>query len=57
MADFTRDSKMVTFGPEVLMNYIISKEAEVKNLRILLVSKQNKLPKEFTLEKLRKSYV
>ena len=57
MADFTIDSKMVTFGPEVLMNYIISKEAEVKNLRILLVSKQNKLPKEITLEKLRKSYV
>lgn len=57
MTDFTRDSKLVTFGPEVLMNYIISKETEIKNLRILLVSKQNKLPKEFTLEKLRKSYV
>ena len=57
MTDYTRDAKMVTFGPEVLMNYIISKETEVKNLRILLVSKQNKLPREFTLEKLRKSYV
>ncbi|MDU2557699.1 MAG: V-type ATP synthase subunit C [Anaerococcus prevotii] len=57
MTDYTRDSKMITFGPEVLMNYVISKETEIKNLRILLVSKLNKLDKEFTLEKLRKSYV
>lgn len=57
MIDYTRDSKMITFGPEVLMNYVISKETEIKNLRILLVSKLNKLDKEFTLEKLRKSYV
>ena len=57
MTDYTRDSKMITFGPEVLMNYVISKETEIKNLRILLVSKLNKLDKEFTLEQLRKSYV
>ena len=55
--DYTRDAKMITFGPEVLMNYVISKETEIKNLRILLVSKLNNLDKEFTLEKLRKSYV
>lgn len=57
MTDFTIDSKLVTFGPEVLLNFLISKETEIKNLRILLISKQNKLDKELTLERLRKSYV
>ncbi|WP_243342280.1 V-type ATPase subunit [Anaerococcus sp. AGMB09787] len=57
LTDFTIDSKMVTFGPEVLMNFLISKEIEIKNLRILLVAKQNNLDKDLTLERLRKSYV
>jgi len=38
------------------MNYIISKETEIKNLRIILVSKLNSLPREFTLERLRETY-
>lgn len=57
LTDFTIDSKMVTFGPEVLMNFLISKEIEIKNLRILLVAKQNNLDKDLSLERLRKSYV
>ena len=54
--DYSRLAKSMTYGPEVLMNYIISKEAEIKNLRIILVSKLNSLPKEFTLERLRETY-
>ncbi|WP_282929102.1 V-type ATPase subunit [Anaerococcus sp. Marseille-Q7828] len=55
--DYSRLAKQMTYGPEVLMNYIISKEAEIKNLRIILVSKLNNLPKDFTLERLRETYV
>ena len=55
--DYSRLAKQMTYGPEVLMNYIISKEAEIKNLRIILVSKLNSLPKDFTLERLRETYV
>lgn len=55
--DYSREAKSMTFGPEVLMNYVISKETEIKNLRIILVSKLNSLPKEFTIERLRESYV
>lgn len=54
--DYSRLAKSMTYGPEVLMNYIISKESEIKNLRIILVSKLNSLPKEFTLERLRETY-
>ena len=54
--DYSRKAKSMTYGPEILMNYIISKETEIKNLRIILVSKLNSLPKEFTLERLREAY-
>ena len=54
--DYSRKAKSLTYGPEVLINYIISKETEIKNLRIILVSKLNSLPKEFTLERLREAY-
>ena len=54
--DYSKKAKSMTYGPEVLMNYIISKETEIKDLRIILVSKLNSLPKEFALERLRETY-
>lgn len=56
MMDYSREAKSETYGPEVLMNYVISKETEIKNLRIILVSKLNGLKKEFTSERLRETY-
>lgn len=53
---YSKKAKDLTYGPEVLINYIISKETEIKNLRIILVSKVNSLSKEFTLERLRETY-
>ncbi len=55
--DFTSEAKSETYGPMVLINYVISKEVEIKNLRIIFVSKLNSLSKESTLERLRKSNV
>lgn len=52
-----KKSKSVTYGPEVLFSYLLAKEAEVKNLRILMVSKQNGLSAEAIRERLRDSYV
>lgn len=52
-----RESKLISYGPEVLISYLISKETEIKNLRILYVSKRNKLPQDFTRERLRMTYV
>lgn len=54
--DYSKVAKTMTYGPEVLINYIVSKETEIKNLRIIFVSKLNSLPKEFTLERLRETY-
>lgn len=50
-------SKMISYGPEVILSYLISKETEIKNLRILYVSKRNKMSQDFTRERLRLTYV
>lgn len=55
--DTLKKSKSVTYGPEVIFSYVGSKETEIKNLRIILTSKLNLLPRDFIKERLRESYV
>jgi len=45
------------FGPEPLIAYYYSKEAEIKNVRILLAAKENNLPAEKIRQRLRRLYV
>lgn len=52
-----KGSKNVIFGPEPLFSYLHAKEAEVKALRIIMVSKINKLSPETIRERLRDLYV
>lgn len=55
--DLIKDVKYITYGPEVIFANILAKEMEIKNLRIILVSKLNGLDSEFIREKLRDTYV
>ena len=55
--DLIRDVKYITYGPEVIFANVLAKEMEIKNLRIILVSKLNGLDSEFIREKLRDTYV
>ncbi len=55
--DLIKDVKYITYGPEVIFANALAKEMEIKNLRIVLVSKLNGLSSEFIREKLRDSYV
>ncbi|MSS77541.1 V-type ATP synthase subunit C [Anaerococcus sp. WCA-380-WT-2B] len=57
LLDFAKDSKKVSYGPEVMLGYLINREMEIKNLRIILVAKQNMLSREFIEERLRNLYV
>lgn len=50
-------SKNIIFGPEPLFSYLNAKEAEIKALRIVMVSKINKLSPEVIRERLRDLYV
>ena len=55
--DLIKDVKYITYGPEVIFANVLAKEIEIKNLRIILVSKLNGLDSEFIREKLRDTYV
>jgi len=45
------------FGAETVIGYLVARENEVKNLRILLVGKINRIPSEMIKERLRDVYV
>ncbi len=53
---FIHQAKYITFGVEPLITYILAKENEIKNLRIVMVGKQNKLPNTLIEKRLRMIY-
>lgn len=57
MMALNEPSKNIIFGPEPLFSYLFAKEAEIKALRIIMVSKINKLSPETIRERLRDLYV
>lgn len=52
-----KESKSVIFGPEPIFSYVLAKEAEIKNLRIIMVSKTNNIPSDSIRERMRDLYV
>ena len=52
-----RDTKNMSFGPEILFNVLLSKEIEIRNLRILLAGKITGFPAEELIIRLRDTYV
>lgn len=57
LIDLAKKSKYKTFGPEVLFAYLIAKEMEIKNIRLILVSKANGLDSSAIEKRLRETYV
>lgn len=57
LVGINKPSKYVNFGPEPIFSYIVAKEAEIKTLRIIMVSKLNKLSPDATRERVRDLYV
>ncbi|MCS7197570.1 MAG: V-type ATPase subunit [Candidatus Bipolaricaulota bacterium] len=55
--DFLKRAKLALYGAEPLIAYVLAKETELKNIRILLVGKLNGLSKEILEEHLREPYV
>ena len=51
-----KKAKYVAFGAEVLFAYIISKENEMRQIRILVTCKNNNIPVEILKERLRDNY-
>lgn len=57
LMEVAREAKMVPFGAEILVGYLIGREYEVKNLRILLAGKSVGLGTDALRERMRRNYV
>lgn len=57
LLDIIKGTKSINYGAEVIFSYLIAKEIEIKNLRLILVGKVNDLSVEFIRERLRGVYV
>jgi len=57
LMNIIKDTKLISFGVEPMVAYIIAKETEIKLLRIIMVGKLNNIPSEVLAERLRDSYV
>jgi V/A-type H+-transporting ATPase subunit C len=51
-----KQSKYVAFGPEILFSYILNKENEIRQIRLILAGKINGLKAEGIRERLRDNY-
>jgi V/A-type H+-transporting ATPase subunit C len=49
-------ARYIAMGPEPVVGYLLGKEAEVRNLRVILAGKQSQLPPAEILERLRETY-
>jgi len=54
---YLKRGKWMPFGLEPLVGYLWAKEIEIKNIRLILVGKINKLPAEAIRERIRDVYV
>ena len=54
---YIKDAKYVPFGPEAAAAFLLAKESEIKNLRMILTGKIAGTPKEVISERLRETYV
>jgi V/A-type H+-transporting ATPase subunit C len=55
--DYLRKAKLVSFGPDPLIAYMIAKENEIRALRIILTGKKNGVHPDTIRERLRDVYV
>ncbi len=57
LVEHVRQAKYIAYGPEILMAWVLSKENEIRQLRILAAGKQNGLVSDLIRERLRDQYV
>lgn len=57
LMEYIQSAKMVTMGVEPLIAYLFAKEAEIRNVRIIMTGKINRLPVDMIRERLRIVYV
>ncbi|NPV69726.1 MAG: V-type ATP synthase subunit C [Firmicutes bacterium] len=57
MMSFLKGARHKAFGPEPIIAYVLAKETEIRNLRVIFTGKVNGLPAGAIRERLRETYV
>jgi len=57
LIDLVKPARALSLGPEVILGYLVAKENDIKNLRIIWQGKLLGIPKEEIRTNLRKTYV
>ena len=57
LMDYVKKGKYVTFGIEPLFSYLVAKETEIRDVRIIMVGKLNQIAPAVIRERLRDIYV
>lgn len=57
LINYMKKAKFINLGPEPIIVYMFARETEIRNLRIILVGKLNKVSENLVRERLRDSYV
>lgn len=57
LTTYLKKAKYISLGIEPIIAYLVAKEIEVKNIRIIMVSKINNLPEGTIRQRLRETYV
>ena len=55
--EYIKKSKHISMGLEPLIGYLVAKENEIKNIRIIMIGKINNISPETIRERLRENYV
>lgn len=55
--EFVKKAHYLPFGPEPLIGFLIAKQIEIKNIRIIMTGKINGITEEITRRRLREAYV
>jgi V/A-type H+/Na+-transporting ATPase subunit C len=56
LLSLVRGARFVALGPDPVIAYLLAKESEIKNLRIIFTGKINRLPENTIRERLRETY-
>lgn len=53
---YIKKAKSISFGPEVLFAFLVAKQMEIKNIKIIIAGKMAKLEPEKIIERIRDTY-
>lgn len=57
LMEYVRKARYIAMGVEAMIGHLLAREAEIRNVRIVLTGKVNGLPQAEVRERLRKAYV